>query len=81
MQLSHYFDLLGITASMAIVETNEKAMLAGATISFILVVCMNFYVRGLWYLILLFLIAMAFVAWRLRASVFAIEVGQVPQGL
>ena len=73
VRLSHYFDLLGITASMAIMETNEKAMFAGATVSFAMVVCMNCYVRRLWYLIVVFLLAMAFVAWRLRASVLAIE--------
>ena len=38
---NRYLDLLFITATMAIMETGDKVMLAGAAISFALIACLN----------------------------------------
>ena len=40
---NRYLDLLFITATMAIMETGDKVMLAGAAISFALIACLNLY--------------------------------------
>ena len=75
--MNRYLDLMFITATMAIMETGDKVMLAGAAVSFALIACLNLHA---WFpdwrgsvLIGLFLVIALLLGCRLFKSVTEIE--------